>query len=73
MRQLATSDIPFVLDKCDLADILKVSARTIERWIRKGLFPPGRRLGGQVRWLRDDLLEALGAFNRPPCSGRAHS
>lgn len=49
-----------ILTKEELAAVLRVHPRTIERLVVAGDIPAGRRIGRQVRWLRDDLLEALG-------------
>jgi excisionase family DNA binding protein len=48
------------LRKADLARLLQVSRRTIDRWISNGRFPRGRRIGGTKRWLRADLERILG-------------
>lgn len=47
-----------VLSLAEVADALGVSARTIQRWVRAGVFPkpfrPSGRLG-RPRWRRADI------------------
>jgi excisionase family DNA binding protein len=43
----------------EAAAFLKVTPRTLKRWIRNGLIPPPARIGGSVRYLRSDLVELL--------------
>ena len=57
---LAAQSIPPILTKEELATTLRVHPRTIERLVAAGHIPPGRRIGRQVRWLREDLLSSLG-------------
>lgn len=55
-----TQDPPF-LNQRELAEQLKVSGRTLEKWRSRGLGPPYRRVGkrtlypssGVARWLED--------------------
>lgn len=60
----AAADVPAILTKAQMAKYLQVSLITIDRYVRKGYLRKGLRLGGpvrgQVRWLREDLFEALG-------------
>ena len=48
-----------ILTKREVADLLSVSIRTIERWEASGEIPHGRRIGGQVRWLRSAIIRML--------------
>jgi predicted DNA-binding transcriptional regulator AlpA len=56
-------DIPPLLTKGEVTELLRISPRTLERWIAQGAFPRGRRVGsrrsGRVLWLRKDLMSAL--------------
>jgi len=38
------------LTKDDLAELLGVSARTIENWVNEGVVPAPKKLGGRVYW-----------------------
>ena len=57
------NNIPALLDKQDIASLLKISIRTLDRWILLGDFPIGRRVGsrqrGRVYWTREDIRSAL--------------
>mgnify|MGYP006273288665 CR=1 FL=1 len=39
----------------DVADMLRVSVRTLYRWIDHGHVTPPLRLGRSLRWRRDDI------------------
>ncbi|MCC6419509.1 MAG: helix-turn-helix domain-containing protein [Gemmataceae bacterium] len=43
------------LTMAEIENILKVSDSTIERWIRKGWFPPGIPGGRKLTWLAKDV------------------
>ena len=40
------------LNKRDLQELLGISERTLENWVRAGTIPPPRRLGGRRGWFR---------------------
>lgn len=44
-----------VISKDELLAELKVSARTLENWVRRGEFPRGVRIGKRVTWSRKAL------------------
>jgi len=51
-----------LLTKAELAEVLKVSVRTIDRYISEGGGPPYVRIGrgrGQLRWRWGDVREWL--------------
>ena len=41
----------------EVADLLRVSDKTIQRWRADGSGPPYYRLGGAIRYIRDEVLE----------------
>lgn len=43
----------------DIANILKVSTRTLRRRWHKGEFPPPMRIGRLIRWHPDQLRDYL--------------
>ena len=50
------SDFPIILTLEQAAEMLQLSARTVQRLVSKGQMP-GRRIGGQWRFDRDQLRE----------------
>jgi len=53
-----------LLTKAELAEVLKVSVRTIDRYVSEGGGPPYVRIGrgrGQLRWRWGDVQEWLRA------------
>ncbi|MHC4491052.1 MAG: helix-turn-helix domain-containing protein [Planctomycetota bacterium] len=56
--------LPVALDKRDVAPLLKVSERTAQRLLAKGALGPVSRIGGRLRVLREDLLDALRGRSR---------
>ena len=48
--------LPARLTTAELADLWRVSTRTIERWSRTGLCPAPMRIGGRVLYRREDVL-----------------
>jgi predicted DNA-binding transcriptional regulator AlpA len=44
-----------IINKDELLAELKVSARTLEGWVRAGSFPAGVRLGKRMTWSRKAL------------------
>lgn len=50
-----------LLTKKQLADLLKLSPRSIDRKIDAGEFPRGLKLGGAVRWRRSVINAWLAA------------
>lgn len=43
------------LTKKQVAEILKVSVRTLDRWVKAGRFPPPAKIGDACRWKREDV------------------
>ncbi len=48
-----------LLTKRQVAEILKLSTRSVDRLIEKGTFPKGIRLGAVPRWRRSVVDEAI--------------
>jgi len=47
---------PELLNKKQLADLLGVSLKTLDRWTQRGILPPPARLGRRLkRWRRIDI------------------
>jgi predicted DNA-binding transcriptional regulator AlpA len=44
-----------VISKSELLAELKISARTLENWVRRGEFPRGVRVGRRMTWSRSAL------------------
>lgn len=47
------------LTRAEVADLLRVSERTITEYRTKGLLPMPTRLGRRLLWNEDELLQAL--------------
>ncbi|MEM7682782.1 MAG: helix-turn-helix domain-containing protein [Planctomycetota bacterium] len=43
----------------DLAHLLKVSKRTLYRWVQQGLLPAPLRVGATTRWRSDEVEKAM--------------
>jgi excisionase family DNA binding protein len=43
----------------DLAELLRVTDRTVRRWVREGLLPKPMRVRRTNRWLRGTILRYL--------------
>ena len=52
------------LTPSDVASLLGVSERSIERWVKKEAFPPPLRVGSSRRWLASDIQSWLGSTKR---------
>lgn len=48
--QQATTKCTALLDKKAVADLLGISIRTIDNFVKEGSFPPGVRLGRYLFW-----------------------
>lgn len=59
-----------MLTKHELAELLRVHPRTIERLVLAGQLPRGWRVGRQVRWLRDEVISFLDPQHDSHMSGR---
>ena len=61
-------EYPMILTLEQAAEMLQLSARTVQRMVSKGKMP-GRRIGGQWRFDRDQLREWVrGADVEPPAA-----
>ncbi len=61
------SDEPALLKSAEVAELLRVHPKHVYRLLRRGL--PGRRIGGEWRFDRDDVLRWAGA-ERPAAAPR---
>jgi excisionase family DNA binding protein len=51
-----TTIVPKLLTTREAAELLNCGERTLWRWSRSGIAPAPVRIGGTVRYRRDDLL-----------------
>jgi len=54
-----TDDAPAVMTAQQVADMLQIDRRTLERLIARGEGPPSVRFGRSRRWLRSDVEQWL--------------
>ena len=47
------------LSKSEVAEVLRVSVRTVSDYRLKGLLPPARQLGRRLLWNEEELLRYL--------------
>jgi excisionase family DNA binding protein len=63
------------LTKKEVAEVLRVSVRTITDYMSKGLLPAPKRLGRILLWDEDELIGAVSSINAgregAPASSRA--
>ena len=52
---------PRYLTARDIADMLRVDAKTVRRWRTNGLLPDPIVIGGVIRWRADEIDSWLGA------------
>lgn len=52
----ATADLPPLLTAARIADLLDVTTRTWQRWVRGGLVHPGVLIGKRRRWPREVII-----------------
>ncbi|MCO6411941.1 MAG: helix-turn-helix domain-containing protein [Thiogranum sp.] len=72
-RECSVSQSLTPISKADLQEILGVSERTLENWVRDGTLPPPQRLGGRrVYWFKTVIEEWLREqlSPEPRCSPR---
>lgn len=55
-----------LLTKGEVADLLRISERTLERMTRDGTGPPSITFGRSRRWFRKDVLAWAKARRDPP-------
>lgn len=58
MREALRRSPAALLSKIEVADLLNVSVRTVERLVAAGELPPGRLVGRQRRWSREEILDS---------------
>ncbi len=60
MSATLTQAPPPILTKQEVAELFRVSQRTIERWRLRGVLAQPLDLPGAVRWRREDLVHLIG-------------
>jgi excisionase family DNA binding protein len=55
------TDLPLLLTKAELADLLRCSGRTLYRQLQAGELPPPVRIGRLLRWRRPDIEQWIDA------------
>jgi excisionase family DNA binding protein len=56
---LSVQSIDSVVNTREVAAALKISVRTLKRWIAEGLFPKPAKLGGRNLWRAADVNRFL--------------
>lgn len=56
LSELAALPAKTLIDDRTLAGMLRVSTRTISRWVQRGDIPTPARLGGRKLWMAGGLL-----------------
>jgi len=51
-----------ILSTKDVADILKVSPRTVSRSVKRGELPRGKMIGQKRVWLGSDILSSMASL-----------
>ncbi|MDR3369063.1 helix-turn-helix domain-containing protein [Rhodoferax sp.] len=65
-----TSPAPFrPMSKDEIADVLGVSARTVENWVNDGIVPAPKKLGNRVYWHPNVFYAWLDAYLLSDCLG----
>jgi predicted site-specific integrase-resolvase len=59
-----TTQLPALLDQAAAAEYLGASPRTLERWRHTGTGPKFRKVGGLVRYMREDIAAFVVAAER---------
>lgn len=54
---------PFGLDRAEAARHVGVAPSTWDRWVREGIMPRPRAVGGVKRWVRDEVEAAFMALS----------
>jgi excisionase family DNA binding protein len=55
LREAKIAPVPALLTIDDLAEMLRVSTRTLRTWRHEGELPPAITIGGALRWRRADV------------------
>lgn len=53
------------LKKSDICAELRITIRTLDRWIARGVFPPGRKAERQRIWTQSEFWEWYYSRPRP--------
>ncbi len=63
-----TNELPQLLTITDVAEILKISQRSIWRLVASGKLVAPLRVGGSIRWKREDIRDWIdsGCEPKPP-------
>jgi excisionase family DNA binding protein len=64
-EQVAPVPLEPLLTLSDLARLLRVSTRTVYRLVERGRFPRPLKVGGQNRWMPEDISNALERMRGP--------
>jgi predicted DNA-binding transcriptional regulator AlpA len=59
LSEIAAVPEKALLDESALAQMFRVSARTIKRWVQHGDIPPPARIGGRKVWMAGRILTFL--------------
>ncbi|HIO01090.1 MAG TPA: DNA-binding protein [Alphaproteobacteria bacterium] len=51
----------------EAAQFLRVSQRTLARWYAEGIGPPRIKIGRQVLYKKESLIEWIQKHEKPPC------
>lgn len=51
----------------EASDLLRVNKRTLARWYAEGIGPPRIKIGQQVLYNKESLVEWLRSHERKPC------
>lgn len=60
-----TNELPQLLTINDVAEILKISQRSIWRLVASGKLLAPLRIGGSIRWKREDIREWIDSGCEP--------
>ena len=60
-----TNELPQLLTINDVAEILKISQRSIWRLVASGKLVAPLRVGGSIRWKREDIREWIDSGCEP--------
>jgi predicted DNA-binding transcriptional regulator AlpA len=64
-EQVMPAPLGPLLTMSDVERLLRVDKRTVYRLCRRGLIPPPFKLGGQNRWMPEDVAGALERMRGP--------
>jgi len=56
------------MTKAEVAEVLRVTTRTVTTYVRQGALPMPVRIGRRPLWAQDDLERAIQASRRPPAA-----